>query len=62
MAMTRLYSRVKHRPAVLFYSQQGQLIALVLGIDLGVFAGMNLRVGQDLTVTSDQEPRQTDEA
>ena len=40
--MTRTYSRVTHRPAVLFYTPKGKLIALVMGINLGVFAGMNL--------------------
>ncbi len=61
MAMTRTYSRVTHRPAVLFYTPKGKLIALVIGINLGVFAGMNLSTQANAAVTA-QEKHESEES
>jgi hypothetical protein len=42
MAMTRPYSGVTHRPAVLAFDPEGHPILIVAGRALGLFAGLRL--------------------
>ena len=58
MAMARQYLRVTHRPAALIYASDGRVSLLVVGPDLGLFAGLRLprRVATALSVGSDSAP------
>jgi hypothetical protein len=67
MAMTRMYSRVTHRPAALIYDNNGKLSLLVMAPPLGVFAGQRLPrnvaqvFGAEITVVSPKaDDRPTD--